>query len=250
MKEIIRYSLISVCAVLVAAYLVAGVVLSRQQMPSPDCSRVVVCIRDSAQRSYLQPEEVHRVLRQNMLYPVGKSMNDVETQRIEEQMLKHDLVRTCECYTIQNGRLCVELTQRVPLLRVVTGGETYFIDTDRKMMPVRADVRVSVLLATGDVSRRMAAEQLSDFAEWLRQDAFWRARIARVHVSGPHSIILKQANNNAEILLGDWNDYAQKLNKLRLWYERSEAMEMPTYQQLDVRFKGQVIGVQQALSSR
>lgn len=244
MKDVVRYCMIGICAVLAAAYLVAGVVLGHQQLPSPACSQVVVCIRDSAQRSYLKTEEVYRVLRQNNLYPIGKNLQDVETQRIENQLLKHDLVRTCECYEIQNGGVCVVLTQRVPLLRVVTGAETYFVDTDRKMMPVRPDVQVAVLPATGNVSRRMAVEQISDFAEWLQQDAFWRKRIARVHVSGPHSIRLIQANGEAEILLGDWNDYANKLNKLRRWYERSMAMEMPTYQQLDIRFRGQVVGIQ------
>lgn len=250
MKEIVKYCLIGLCAVLAVAYLVVGVVLSRRQMPLPNCSQVVVCIRDSVQRSYLKPEEIHRVLHNNQLYPVGKNLQRVETQRIEDQILKHDLVRTCECYEIQNGRICVELTQRVPLLRVVTAGETYFVDTDRKLMPVHPDVRAAVLPATGNVSRRMAREQLSDFAEWLQQDAFWRKRISRVHVQGPHSILLKQTNNEAEIILGDWNDYAQKLNKLRLWYERSAVIEKPTYQQLDIRFRGQVIGVQQTVSSR
>jgi len=217
--------------------------MSREAMAVPVCKQCHVRILDGDKRQYVGYQELIQQIQSKGLYPVGKSSHQVRLQSIEDVIRAHDMVRTAECYKNLNGDVTIALTQREPVVRVLTEAETYFVDTDRKLMPVRASVTTPVLMATGQVSHRMAQQELSAFALWLERDVYWRKHIARVRVGAPHNVHLIQTDGQAEIILGDWQGYEKKLNKLRHWYEADTLIHQNQYPQVDLRFHGQVIGI-------
>ena len=158
------------------------------------------------------------------------------------------MVRTAECYLTPRNEMRIRLTQRVPLVRVQASAETYLIDTDRRVMQARALVKDSELVVTGNIGPQMAATQMADFAEWMEDNAYWRKRIHHLHVQSPQRVLLylKDANGKVQeqrVLLGPMRGYEAKLAKLRTFLENSaEATQDKHYYELDVRFKGQVIG--------
>ncbi len=243
MKSYWRHIIAAACAVPVIGYAVFGITMARHHVQEPTCQRLAIQITDLEQRRYMDENELVSLLKKNNQYPVGAYMARVPAQRIEETLKHHPMVRTCECYKTSDGVVHVNLTQRVPLVRIVTAGESYFIDTDRKRMPIRATVTTPVLPITGDVSPRRAAGELSDFAEWLQKQPYWSGRIARLHVSNPKMIHLIQSDSLATIVMGEMNDYTAKLGKLQHWYEAGKTLDLNQYTSLDVRYKGQVIGI-------
>jgi len=132
----------------------------------------------------------------------------------------------------------------VPLLRVSTQTETYFVDMDRRVMQARASVRDSVLSATGLIGVQTATTQLADFAEWLQDNRYWRARVHHVQLRSPKTACLYLRDEQMpRIVLGSLHGYERKLAKLRTFLENSaEAMQDKQYNELDIRFRGQVIG--------
>jgi len=237
-----------------AAMMIAAVWYGYYSRPTDKpCAAIEFIIEDSDKRLYLSEQELTGLLRTEEIYPVGKQVSAVSLHRIERAVLRHPMVRTAECYLTPRQVVKVRLTQRVPLLMVAVPGEAYFIDTDRRVMPIRASVRDRVPVVTGAVGVQTAATSLADFAEWLRHDAYWSERIHQLHVQSPQMIILKveQGKGNTEhgkwnverVVLGPIRGYARKLNKLRTFLENSprEVREKP-YRELDIRFHGQVIG--------
>jgi len=235
----------SVCALLVIGYMVFGMWMSRHTMPARVCQHLTIKILDEQQRQYVSSAEIKNMILGRRLNPMGKPQPRIALQPIEDVVLTHSMVRQAECYKTIDGDVVVAMTQRIPLVRVVTAGETYFVDTDRKFMPIRPSVKTKVLIATGSVSERMATHELSEFALWLRKDPYWRQYIGRVHVMGPRMIHLRQVDGRAEIILGDWSGYEHKLKKLQHWYENGEKIDFQQYQLVDLRFHGQVIGIKQ-----
>lgn len=243
MKPIWKHIIASICALATIAYMVFGLWMSRKTAVVPVCRQCQVHVLDEQQRQYVGYGELMQLLQNKGLYPVGKPLNRVALQPIEELIRRHPMVRTAECYKTVDGNVSISLTQRQPVVRVVTAAETYFVDTDHKLMPVRESVTTPVLVATGAVSHRMAQEELTDFALWLRQDKYWRRYIDRVEVQNPKMVHLKQIDQRATILLGDWQGYEKKLSKLRHWYEADTLIHQNQYQQVDLRFHNQVIGI-------
>ena len=234
---------------IMAALLIAAVVWGYRMKPKTDsCVSLTYIIKDNAERMYLTESELNQLLRSEDLYPVGRPLNAVSLQRIENTIKHHPMVRTAECYLTARNEMKIRLTQRVPLVRVQAPMDHYLIDTDRRVMQARALVKDSVLVVTGNVGPQMAATQMADFAEWLQDNTYWRKRIHHLHVLSPQRVLvyLKDTNGKVQeerVLLGPMRGYEAKLAKLRTFLENSaEATKDKHYYELDVRFKGQVIG--------
>ena len=207
------------------------------------CHSLTITIEDSDERQYVGEEELTKLIRTNSLYPVARPIVSISTDAIERVIRSHDMVRTAECYLTTDNGVRIRLTQRVPLVRVVTANESYFVDTDRKIMPVRASVTTPVITATGNIGTRMAQEELSDFVEWLLSERYWRERIASIEVRNPKLVLLHQKSGQACIVLGEWAQAPAKLRKLREWYKKApEGVDISVYKEVDIRYNHQVVG--------
>lgn len=231
--------------VVTALLLVTAVVWGYRMTPrSVPCTSIRYTIEDKDDRLYLSEDELTAMLRAENLYPVGRPLNLISLYRIEQAVARHPMVRKAECFLTPGNEVRVQLTQRVPLLRVQLLGDSYLIDTDRRVMQARAAVKDPVPVVTGNASVQMASGQLADFAKWLRGESYWRTRIRRIHVQNPHMLLLYMADPQApQVVLGEMNGYARKLRKLRTFLEEGEeATAGKQYEVLDIRFRGQVIG--------
>ena len=235
----------SIGVAITAAILITAVAWGWRMRPTDaPCVALKYLITDRNERMYLTEDELNTMLRAGDIYPVGRQQNRVSLHRIEQTVRSHPMVRTAECYLTPRQEVVVRLTQRIPLLRVQMPGDPYFIDTDRRVMQARAAVTDSVLLVTGAVGVQAASGQLADFAEWLQDEPYWQQRIRYVQVKSPHMVYLYlKGDNTPRVVIGSLFGYERKLAKLRTFFENSaEATQDKNYYELDVRFRGQVIG--------
>lgn len=235
--------LVLACAILLSiATWVVGVWASKQPTDAV-CQRLEILLCDSAQHQFVSVDELQRTLQRRALLPVGKRWDEVSCQEIEQCLLQHDMIRTAECYKTSTGDVCVRLTQRVPMLYVTTAEGSYYVDTDRRVMPVRSSIEVSVPIFKGNVSQRAATEEYFDFVCWLQDDSYWSQRITQVHVRNPKQHVLKQRHVEGDILLGDLQGYEQKMERLRKLYVKGfDKIGYKSYKEYDLRYQGQVVG--------
>ena len=228
-----------------AGLMAAAVVWGYVSRPSEEpCAALEYIIEDRNERMYLTEKELTALLTSQDIYPVGKQLNTVALHRIENAILHHPMVRTAECYLTPKHIVRVRLTQRVPLLRVQAPVDTYLIDTDRKVMEVRNSVRDEVVTVTGNVGVQIASGALADFAEWLQEEPYWQERIHHLYVQTPVMVYLyMRGENQPRVVMGAMHGYERKLKKLRTFYQNSpEEVKAKNYTELDLRFRGQVIG--------
>lgn len=207
------------------------------------CRSITYILADGDERVYVFRNELEGMLHSLDIHPVGRRVDQLSLQRIENTVRQHPMVRTAECYITPWHDVRVVITQRVPLLRVLTAEGTYLIDTDRRLMQARPAVKDSVLRVTGQVEMTMAAGQLADFAFWLRDNRYWRPRIDHVHIrSAEMAVILLRDKRQPHVLIGRMDDYEKKLHKLQLFLDKGrEATQDKQYTELDLRYAGQVV---------
>lgn len=229
---------VTVVAALMVTAVMMGVRMRPMAMP---CSSLSYIIEDRKERMYLTESELDMLLLADDCYPVGRTIDRGLLHRIEQRVGRHPMVRTAQCYVTPRGEVRVRLTQRVPLLLVTMPGEAYYVDTDRKVMPVREAVKDKVLHVTGAIGVQMATKSLGDFAEWLQDNSYWRNKVRYVHVKNPQLVYIYL--DDVRVVMGTMNRYEQKMTKLRTFFENgAEAIQDKQYAELDVRFRGQVIG--------
>ena len=239
----IKTIITAVIAFLVVAAILATALWASHVPDDTECQQVKVVLCDSTKHQFVSQSELLRTLKRSDLLPVGRKMEQISCHAIEQALLQHDMIRTAECCKMCNGIVRICVTQRVPLLYVQTPEANYYVDTDRKVMPVRESVKVQVPTFKGAVSQRSATEEYYDFAEWLVNDKYWHNRITQVHVRTPRDIVLHQREVPGCILLGDMDNYEQKLKRLRkLYVDGFDKIGYTTYKEYDLRFAGQVIG--------
>ena len=225
--------------------MVWAVIWGCEQVPEGAvCRSLIYEVVDGKARMYITQKELNEKLLNEHLYPVGQALDSGILYRIERSIESHPMIRTAECYVTPRNQMFIRVTQRVPLLRVITPVDTYFIDEDRRVMPVREAVKDKVLVAKGVIGVQIATKQLADFAIWLKDNKYWQSRVAYVMVQNPHKVYLYLlGEQNPRVLMGDMIDYDKKLDKLRIFLEHgSQAFADKKYTELDLRFEGQVIG--------
>ena len=243
MKSMVKKILLTVFVVVCCgAVLVGGVWSSAQKDDSP-CTAVQIVVRDSMERQFVQVDELEGYLKLYRLYPQGLLMNQIDCQAIEQCLQDHDMVRNAECYKSPLGVVRVEVTQRVPVLCVMTAEGCYYVDSDREVMPARKSVDVDLPVFRGAVSERAAKDEYYDCVEWLQGNHYWRELISDVYVQHPRYLLLTQRGQKAKIVLGALDGYADKLARLRKLYTHGlDEREHPDYREYDLRFEGQVVG--------
>lgn len=229
-------------AILVVGTLVVGGWASKQ--PSKrTCKYLEIQLTDSLERQFVSVEDMHRLVRNCGLNPVGKTMADVSCHAIEQCLEEHDMIRNAQCYKLPNGGIRIRLQQRVPMFLVVSHDGSFYVDTDRKVMPVRSTIDVEVPVVKGAIGKRAAVEEYYDFTAWLIKHDYWRTRIGYVQVHNPKHLVLSQNDMTATIVLGELNGYKRKLNKLQKLYTKGfDQMGYKPYKEYDLRFEGQVVG--------
>lgn len=238
-----RNILFAIIAAIGGVYgLVAGIWTSHLPADAP-CAQVYITVEDSTERQFVTARDLETYLSRAGLDMQGKPMDEIDCAAVEQCLLSHDLIRTAECYKSPQNDVYVEVTQRVPVLYVVANDGCYFVDSDRKIMPLRASVKADVPTLEGAVSRRAATQEYYDFAQWLSRDKYWGPRISRVQVSSPRNVVLVQRNMAARVQLGALDGYERKMRKLeKLYTQAGNIIEDIPYKEYDLRFTGQVVG--------
>ena len=238
-----KHIILIIVATIVVGYTLGVAIWTNRRTNQNICPALDMTITDFGRRQYVTEEELVKLLKRDSIYPVGQVVSDISVQRIEETIQAHPMVRTAQCYMNQSGMVCVRLSQREPVLRIVTGDRSYFVDRDHTVMPIRESVRTPVLVATGNIGERMACDELADFALWLENEPYWQAKIQRIEVSNPRMVYWIQKPDGTRIILGDMSNFRGKMNKLRKLYDKGfEQIGWRTYEEIDLRFNGQVIG--------
>jgi cell division protein FtsQ len=242
MKRIVQRILLWSAVVLcVGAVMAAGCWSSAKKDEAP-CKEVCIVLRDSMQRQYVDADELAGYLKRHAHYPLGSEMHQVDCHAIEQCLLGHEMVRQVACYKSPFGKVYVDVEQREPMLYVVSNDGSYYVDSDRKPMPLRRQIAAELPTLKGAVSQRAATEEYYDFVMWLMANRYWFERVGYIHVKTPKHIVLTQKEQKGKIILGDLEGYEEKLARLRKLYGKAEVViDSVGYREYDLRFDGQVV---------
>lgn len=157
---------------------------------SPVCTKVVINIADENENGFLNSAEVKTLLEQKGLYPLSKHIRDISPRRIEQSLVKMPFVSTAQCYTTQEGHVCITITQRTPIVRVKSfNGEDYYIDDNGGVMP-NSQYTSDMIIVTGSVTRPYACKYVCLLAQILMADDLWRNQIEQINIRPDRTVEL------------------------------------------------------------
>lgn len=241
MKPTLKYFLIALFAILLLGYMVFSLFYFGKERKEVVCKKLEIVLADSANVQLITEKDVALLLEENDLNPIGKTISDISNESIEKVLRKNPMIREVECYKTPSGIVNVRVLQRSPRFRVV-GFSSYYMDSNRKAMPVSTNYSAYVPVVSGRVTITMAAGKLYDFVTYIADDPFWNAQIEQVFVRDDLKIELVPRVGDAIIMLGTLDSYASKLNKLKKLYANGfNIIGWNKYGLIDLQYKDQIV---------
>ena len=230
------------------------------------CTDIEAIVTDSSERRFITPEIIKNILKTKNIKTIGKDIEDINTLDIEKVLLSDPYIRKAKVYTSMDGKLHIEVSQRVPFLRIQSdNGYSLYLTKNGYVLPVRNHFFADVPIITGAPPLPFAKDfsgsleqiykdgnissknltfvsDLTDFVDFLYSDSFWNAQIVQINALRNGDLELIPRAGDAVILLGNLDGYEQKLDKLLKFYRKGLAYEgWSGYKYIDIRFNGQVV---------
>ena len=227
---------------LIIVYLVIAVTTFNAKPEEQTCEGMELVINDSIDYGFITPKEVLRVLTKEKISPIGKKMGEINTRQLEDALKQHPLSGEVECYRIPNGKVGIEVTQRIPLLRIMaTNGENYYLDDKGVTMPT-ANNAANVAVATGYIDKGFAQNELFELGMFLRENPFWNAQIQQINVTATKELELVPRVGDHIIFIGKPGNYEKKFERLKTFYKKGlNQVGWNKYSRISLEFENQII---------
>ena len=149
-----KKTLIVACDIVVATYLLLAVTaFNKPDAKDSHCNEVKIDIEQNVYDGFMTADEIKQALNKEHLYPLKQPLTDISPRKIEETLQKNPFVENAEVYKTQSGNVCIQIKQRIPVVRVMAdNGENYYLDTHGSMMPESRYV-TDLIIATGSINR-------------------------------------------------------------------------------------------------
>ena len=229
--------------VLIGIYLVIAMTALNAKPGQVACEGMELVINDSIDYGFISKREVLRILNGKKLSPIGKKMSEINTRQLEDELRLHPLIGNAECYLTSSHRVGIEITQRLPILRVMAAnGENYYIDDKAQIMPI-PNSAAHVAIVTGNVDKTFACKELYEFGMFLQNNPLWKAQIQQINVTPTKELELVPLVGDHIIFLGKPKDYKNKFENLKIFYEKGlNEIGWNKYSRISLEFSNQIIG--------
>lgn len=206
------------------------------------CHDLEIVVKDSLDKHFVTEEDVVYQLRKAGLNPIDRPMNDVNTDRIESELLKNEMIAGVEAYKTPSGIIKLEVYQKMPILRVICLGGNYYVDNEGSTMPISRRYVAEVPVASGSVEKELAVTDLYKFALFLQKNEFWNNQIEQIYVHSDNEIELIPRVGKLRIVLGTFQNFEEKLNNLQLFYEQAvPKVGWEKYSIINLKYKNQIV---------
>ena len=235
--------LLAFLILVIIGYLTMSVTVINHKDAEQVCNHMELVIKDSLFSGFMNDKEVEKVLKKRGISPIGQQLEAINTDTIEKILAEHPLIDNVECYKTPSGKLFIEVYQRIPLLRVMSAkGENYYIDNKGAIIPQDNRCVAHRIIVTGNVEKSFAQSNLYNFGLFLHENAFWNAQIEQINVLPRERIELVPRVGDHIIYLGKLNDYEEKLDRLKTFYQNGlNKVGWNKYSRINVEFSNQII---------
>jgi cell division protein FtsQ len=235
--------LLIVTDIAIAVYLVLAIsVFNKPQNKASVCTEVNIYISDNIMKGFLTANDVKQILENEKIYPLERDMQLVDTREIENILTRNPFVDKAQCYKTEGGHVCINLTQRMPVVRVkADNGDDYYVDNHGSIMPNTRYVS-NLIIATGSISRNYAKRTLTRIANHIIHDEFWQNQVVQINVLADGSMEIVPRVGEHIIYLGRPTYVAKKLERVQKFYKYGLSQAgWNKYDYINVEFSNQII---------
>lgn len=229
------------------------------------CSKLnITILRDTLRENYfVEEDDIRDLIAQRFGQIENAPVKKVDVNYLERLMYTNPWIAHAEVYQSIDGTVDIEIEQRQAILRIInSAGESYYVDTQGRLMLWSADYTSRILIASGNIPDKYSDKyvarpveinndtlktpsllgDLYTMAKFILADEFWSAHIEQIYVNANEEIELVPKVGNHKIIFGGADEMAEKFWKLKVFYQEGlNYIGWENYHTLNLKFKDQVV---------
>jgi len=196
---------------------------------------------EEKQPLYLTETIVNKMLIQSESDLLSKTKSKINLHRLEQSLKKNKMTENAEVFYSPSGKLQVNITQRVPVLRISKKSGSYYIDRKGLPMPLSNQYAARVPLVTGLLNDQNN-EECYRLIQKINNDTFYQKQIIGIHRRKDGDYILNTRIGQQKIIFGKIENIDTKLKKLKVFYKKEWQSEtLKKYKFINLKYKKQVV---------
>lgn len=238
---------------------------SEKKQNTTTVKHIGVEIINPSENEFINEQDVKSFFTERNDIILNNEIKNIDIASLEKALNSNPAVENAEISYDINGDFKIVVKQRRPMVRVFNAnGESYYIDSLSKLMPLSYKSTGRVIIASGSIyepyARRYqySVNQISEnknFKELsvlddiynistkIYADSLLSNLIHQIFVTPEKDFVLVPVIGNQSILLGSTEDLNQKLNKLKLFYKEglTKTDSWNKYSTINLKFKNLVV---------
>lgn len=169
-------------------------------------------------------------------------LSAINTDSLERKLDGVNNFEHVECYINSQGKLCLQVTPMVPVARIFTSDDSYYINRDGKRIDARPEYYVNVPIVSGNFSRSVPARMALPVVNRIAADSVLRSLVTMIVYKSPRNILLVPRIRGHVINLGDTTRLNEKFANLLLFYRKVMPVKgWNYYDTVSVKYRGQIV---------
>ncbi|HET6990683.1 MAG TPA: hypothetical protein VFJ43_05130 [Bacteroidia bacterium] len=229
------------------------------------CSKLEISIDRKNPDLFIKEEDVSKLLSDHGRNPVGQELSQIDVSALENLVLSHPAVESCEAFISVGGDMSIAIKQRRAISRMINvGNESFYFDSRGMLMPWSEEFTSPVVLVNGYFTENYGAFYHTEFDSYsldsamhtpnllddiwqitkrIDADTFLRAQIVQVYVTPGKTFELIPRVGDHKIVLGDISDLDEKFKKLLIFYSDglNRTGSWTDYSVIDLQYKNQIV---------
>lgn len=224
-----------------------------------------ISIHNNDENLFLSENDIRKFFIERKDSLLLNQYRNINIPELEKILNSHPAIENAEVAADINGEIKIDITQRTPVLRIINkDGESFYIDSQTKLMPLNENYSARVIIANGFIYEPYARryqysieqvknnklysevsmlDDIYDIADFINKDSVLTNLIHQIYVNEEKEIELFPAIGNHKIIFGSATDVAEKFNKLKLFYTEgmNKADSWTKYSNINLKYKNLVV---------
>jgi cell division protein FtsQ len=264
LKKFKKIAFISIWCILIIGLLVTMGFVNQQQ-DALLCKKLEVNVNQENDLYFLDQLDVTKLINDRGDSVVGQPKSSVNVSEIEKALNSHFAIANAEVYMGIDGTVKVTVKQRQPVVRIVnSGGDSYYIDSGGKLMPLSDKYTPNVLIVSGTINEpfatryKYAIDEMSKdsllnattmlgsiyaMANYINANEFWKSQVQQIYINADKDMEIVPMVGDQKIIFGDTTAMDEKFKKLLVFYKQglNTTGWWEKYATINLKFKNQIV---------
>ncbi|MBP6038815.1 MAG: cell division protein FtsQ [Flavobacterium sp.] len=196
---------------------------------------------DSKENMFLTHQMVNNLLIQNLGDASRIQKDKVDLNTLENELSHHEMIEKAEVFSTIDGFLNTRITQKTPILRVISDNDSYYLDKKGDRISLSTNFSARVPLVVGEISKEKRKPYLNLFNE-INKDDFLSKNITGAQIMPSGNVVLTNRSFDYKIAFGKPINVQKKLRNYKAFFHHAiKDTLIKEYKEINLMFTQQVV---------